>query len=93
LLEPEVLRSYNSYPERLRQLIEAQPQIHTIVIDEVQKLPELLLLIRALIERNKQPQFVLTGSSARSGFPEGVSSRLPTESSGLALSRERAAND
>jgi len=72
LLEPEVLRSYNSYPERLRQLIEAQPQIHTIVIDEVQKLPELLPLIHALLERNKQLQFVLTGSSARKLKRSGV---------------------
>jgi len=65
LLDPEVFRSYSSYPERLRQLLEAHPQQRTVIIDEVQKLPELLPLVHALIERDKQLQFVLTGSSAR----------------------------
>ena len=45
--------------------MEAHPQHRTIIIDEVQKLPELLPLVHALIERDKQLQFVLTGSSAR----------------------------
>lgn len=71
-LDPEVFRSYSSYPERLRQLVEAQPQQHTVIIDEVQRLPELLPLVHALIERNKQLQFVLTGSSARKLKRSGV---------------------
>lgn len=65
LLEPEVFRSYSSYPERLGQFIAAHPQQPMIIIDEVQKLPELLPLVHTLIERDKQLQFVLTGSSAR----------------------------
>lgn len=72
LLDPEVLRSYSSYPERLRQRLEAQPQVRTVLIDEVQKLPELLPLVHALIERDKQLQFVLTGSSARKLKRSGV---------------------
>lgn len=72
LLEPEIFRSYSSYPERLRQLIEAHPQQRTVIIDEVQKLPELLPLIHSLIERDKQLQFVLTGSSARKLKRSGV---------------------
>lgn len=72
LLDPEVFRSYGSYPERLRQRIEAQTQSHTILIDEVQKLAELLPLVHALIERDKQLQFVLTGSSARKLKRSGV---------------------
>lgn len=71
-LDPEVFRSYSSYPERLRQLVEAQPQRRTIIIDEVQKLPEVLPLVHALIERDKQLQFVLTGSSARKLKRSGV---------------------
>lgn len=72
LLDPEVFRSYSSYPERLRQRLEAQPQVRTVLIDEVQKLPELLPLVHALIERDKQLQFVLTGSSARKLKRSGV---------------------
>ena len=73
LLEPEVFRSYSSYLERLRQLIQAHDQQPlTIIIDEVQKLPELLPLVHALIERDKQLQFVLTGSSARKLKRSGV---------------------
>src|SRR5260221_1297769 len=71
-LEPEVFRSYSSYPERLRQLVEAQTGPRTIIIDEVQKLPELLPLVHALIERDKQLRFVLTGSSARKLKRSGV---------------------
>jgi predicted AAA+ superfamily ATPase len=71
-LEPEVFRAYSSYPERLRQLVEAQPQRRTVIIDEVQKLPEVLPLVHALIERDKQFQFVLTGSSARKLKRSGV---------------------
>jgi predicted AAA+ superfamily ATPase len=63
LLEPEIFRSYSSYPERLRQLMEAYPQRRTVIIDEVQKLPELLPLVHSLIERDKQLQFVLTGQA------------------------------
>jgi predicted AAA+ superfamily ATPase len=70
-LDPEVFRSYSSYPERLRQLVEAHPQ-HRTIIDEIQKLPELLPLVHALIERDKQLQFVLTGSSARKLKRSGV---------------------
>lgn len=65
LLEPEVFRSYSSYPERLRQLIEAHPQRRVVLLDEIQKLPELLPLVHALIEKDKHLQFILTGSSAR----------------------------
>ncbi len=64
-LDPEVFRFYSSHPERLRQLVEAHPQQRTVIIDEVQKLPALLPLVHALIERDKQLRFVLTGSSAR----------------------------
>ena len=71
-LDPEVFRSYSSYPERLRQLVEAHPQHRTVIIDEVQKLPELLPLVHALIERDKQLRFVLTGSSARKLKRSGV---------------------
>jgi predicted AAA+ superfamily ATPase len=52
--------------------MEAHPQRRTVIIDEVQKLPELLPLVHSLIERDKQLQFVLTGSSARKLKRSGV---------------------
>lgn len=38
---------------------------HSVVIDEIQKAPELLDVIHALIEEQPALRFVLTGSSAR----------------------------
>ena len=65
LLEPDVFRSYSARPERLRELVEANPKARVVVIDEIQKCPDLLPMVHALIEKRKSLQFVLTGSSAR----------------------------
>ena len=64
LLDPEALRSYSARPERLFEVVRAATQ-KIIVIDEVQKVPALLSVAHALIEEDKQLQFVLSGSSAR----------------------------
>lgn len=42
-----------------------RPEVPTIVIDEVQKNPELLSVVHGLIESERGRQFILTGSSAR----------------------------
>lgn len=65
LLAPEVLRAYQARPERLRQRIAAEPGISTVVIDEIQKAPQLLDVVHALVEERTDLRFVLTGSSAR----------------------------
>lgn len=65
LLEPNELRYYASYPERLRDFLKAHPHNKDIIIDEIQKVPELLSLVHALIEEDKTLRFILTGSSAR----------------------------
>lgn len=65
LLEPNELRYFASYPERLRGFLKAHPQKKDIIIDEVQKIPELLPLIHSMIEEDKSLRFILTGSSAR----------------------------
>lgn len=65
LLEPNELRYYASYPERLRDFLKAHPEKRDIIIDEVQKVPELLPLVHSIIEENKNLRFILTGSSAR----------------------------
>ncbi len=65
LLQPEIRRKYIANPEFLTKLVNAHPDQNTIVIDEVQKAPELLTVVHSLIETKKHLQFVLTGSSAR----------------------------
>ncbi len=71
LLDPATLRIYLAEPERLRSAIDRKrPQ--TVVIDEVQRAPDLLNVVHSLIEEKRGIQFVLTGSSARKLKREGV---------------------
>jgi len=72
LLDPKVFRDYTAHPEQLREVVEANPAAHHVVIDEVQKIPELLSVVHALIESKKNRQFILTGSSARKLKRSGV---------------------
>lgn len=65
LLEPDVYREMSARPERLSQLVLADSGRNPVVIDEVQRVPELLNVVHDLIERRAEIQFVLTGSSAR----------------------------
>lgn len=65
LLDPETMRSLAARPERLAEILGGRPDARTVVIDEIQKLPELLQVVHALIESRRDIQFVLTGSSAR----------------------------
>lgn len=65
LLHPDIFRTMSAYPERLLELVHGNPDKKTIVIDEVQKVPEILSVVHALIEEKAGRQFVLTGSSAR----------------------------
>ena len=72
LLAPETFRLYAARPERLRELIAGNPAKGTVIIDEVQKLPELLDVVHQLIEQHRSLRFVLTGSSARKLKRTGV---------------------
>jgi predicted AAA+ superfamily ATPase len=72
LLDPDRVRLFSAMPERLREMIEAQPESGFIVIDEVQRVPELLSVVHSLIEAKKGWTFVLTGSSARKLKRTGV---------------------
>ena len=71
-LQPDVLRKYVGYPERLRELVEGNIKVKVFVLDEVQKVPEILSVIHFLIEKYKDKQFILTGSSARKIKRKGV---------------------
>lgn len=72
LLDPETLRSFAAKPERLIEVVEANPKREQVIIDEIQKLPALLEVVHLLIERKLGQQFVLTGSSARKLRRQGV---------------------
>src|SRR5262245_48572190 len=66
LLRPDVYRDMQARPERLAELVLGAPQTDTIVVGEVQRVPELLHVVHDLIERpGRRWRFVLTGSSAR----------------------------
>lgn len=65
LLRPEVHRALTARPERLREQVLGEPHKTDVVIDEVQRVPELLNVVHDLIERRTGHRFVLTGSSAR----------------------------
>ena len=53
LLAPDVYRIYSGRPERLRDVLEAQHNPRTIVIDEIQKAPQLLDVVHYLIEEHR----------------------------------------
>lgn len=72
LLRPDTFRIYLARPERLFELVHGNPEYKTIIVDEVQKLPELLSVIHSLIEDKTGQQFILTGSSARKLKRTGV---------------------
>ncbi len=65
LLDDRTFRNHVAYPERIKQIVTANPQIKRYIIDEVQKVPAILDSIHSLIEEHKSHQFILTGSSTR----------------------------
>ncbi len=72
LLLPNEVNFYGARPERLINTAEGAGDVKTIVIDEIQKIPELLSVVHHLIEQKKGYQFILTGSSARKLKRSGV---------------------
>lgn len=72
LLDPEIYRFFLAGAERLRHILEEHPEKKIVVIDEVQKIPEILDVIHGLIEEKKGYQFIMTGSSARKLKKQGV---------------------
>jgi predicted AAA+ superfamily ATPase len=67
LLRPETYRDLSARPERLRELVLGNPDRTDVVLDEVQRVPDLLPVVHDLIESAPGPtrRFILTGSSAR----------------------------
>ena len=62
LLSPPQFRQLAANPEILESMCGEQG---TVVIDEIQNLPEILNVVHRLLESRMQLRFVLTGSSAR----------------------------
>lgn len=63
LLDSDLFRRLSARPDYLRELVKNKSK--TVVIDEVQKLPEILDEVQRLIDQDKELRFALTGSSAR----------------------------
>lgn len=73
LLHPEEYRALKARPERLRELVLGASQAQSdVVIDEVQRVPELLNVVHDLMESGPPKRFALTGSSARKLRQGGV---------------------
>ncbi|NGZ10593.1 MAG: ATP-binding protein [Nitrospira sp. LK70] len=68
-IRPEIRQRYERRPELLAAEIESRPipakrKLPLILLDEVQRVPELVNVVQDMIDR-RTAQFVLTGSSAR----------------------------
>ena len=68
-IRPEVRQRYERRPELLGAEIESLPvppkrKLPLVLLDEVQRVPELVNVVQDLIDR-RAAQFILTGSSAR----------------------------
>lgn len=65
LLDQSLCRTYHAHPELLRDRVQALTDRSIVIIDEIQKVPDLLPVVHALIEEKRGWRFVMTGSSAR----------------------------
>ncbi len=72
LLDATSYRSYLAYPERLEEFAGIHRKSGVIVIDEIQRVPQLLPMVHKLIEQMPDLRFILTGSSARKLRQAGV---------------------
>jgi len=62
-LDPETFRMYAAFPETLIKTVNALNPLR-VIIDEVQKVPQILEVVHKTMEE-KKIRFILTGSSAR----------------------------
>lgn len=74
LLDDKTHIQYSSHPEKLEPLVLAMKDKEILVIDEVQKAPNLLAKIHQLMEDNNFPNitYILTGSSSRKLKRQGI---------------------
>lgn len=77
LLHPKTFLDISSQTDFLESLIAGfqknnEQKLFVVIVDEIQKQPELLDEIHRLIEKDKRLRFILTGSSARKLKRQGV---------------------
>lgn len=65
LLLGEEERRFGAFPERIRDVVYGMKAGQTLILDEIQRAPNLLPEIHALMEEKRGIQFIMTGSSAR----------------------------
>jgi predicted AAA+ superfamily ATPase len=65
LLSPATHRAFLARPERLEDLVAEHRGGAPVVVDEVQKAPQLLEVVHRLMDADPKRVFVMTGSSAR----------------------------
>jgi len=65
LLLGDEARRFSAYPERIRDVVGGMEPGGTLILDEIQRVPQLLPEIHALIERKSGIQYIMTGSSTR----------------------------
>lgn len=71
LLKSDVYRRYQANPEQFREAVLANSDNSIVIVDEIQKIPELLDEIHWLIV-NHRIQFILSGSSPRKIIRSGA---------------------
>lgn len=64
LLLPNIRKSFKRNPELFKEALSSKPAGTLVIVDEIQKVPELLDLVHWLMV-NKGLRFILSGSSAR----------------------------
>ncbi len=64
LLIPSIRKSFKRNPDLLREALSSKPEGTLVIVDEIQKVPELLDLVHWLMV-NRRLRFILSGSSAR----------------------------
>lgn len=65
LLNPQLYRQLKGRPEHLIALLAGSPNVTHVVLDEIQRAPEILSVVHSILENSQPPTFVMTGSSAR----------------------------
>ncbi|NBU99223.1 MAG: ATP-binding protein, partial [Spirochaetia bacterium] len=71
-LDPETYRNFIGKPEILKEIVEGNFNKKIFILDEIQKIPEVLSVVHQLIETKRKYQFILTGSSSRKLKRTGV---------------------
>ena len=72
LLKNEEFRVYSSYPEKIGEVVAANKDKKVIIVDEIQKVPDILSQIHLMMELYRDKLFIMTGSSARKLKKEGT---------------------